>query len=216
MLPIVSIVGHAQSGKTMLVERLIGEFRERGYRVAVVKHTVKDFEMDSPGKDTWRYAEAGSAAVAISSPHRMALIKPQENNDSIEVVLRLLGEDFDLVLVEGFHEAHLPKIEVHRSALKKGLRCAPEELKAIVTDETLETDCPQFSPEDISGIADFIKERIIGKRGDETVLFINGSPVTLNHFAKQIIANALLGMVSTLKGIPDVKSLEVAVRKQVI
>lgn len=215
MLPIVSIVGQTKSGKTTLLERLIGEFRERGYRIAVVKHTVEDFEMDSPGKDTWRYAEAGSAAVAITSPQKIALIKPQENNDSIEKVLRLLGEDFDLVLVEGFHEAHIPKIEVHRSASKKGLRCSPEELKAIVTDETLEIDCPQFSPEDISGIAGFIKNRIIGKRGDETVLFVNGSPVTLNHFAKQIIANALLGMVSTLKGVPDVKSLEIAVRKQV-
>ena len=215
MLPIVSIVGQSQSGKTTLLERLIGEFRERGYRVAVVKHTVEDFEMDRPGKDTWRYAEAGSDAVAISSPHRMALLKPQENNDSLEGILHLLGEDFDLVLVEGFHEAHVPKIEVHRSALKKGLRCSPDVLKAIVTDETLEIDRPQFPPEDISGIADFIKNRIIGKRGDETVLFINGLQITLNRFAKQIIANALLGMVSTLKDVPDVKSLEIAVRKQV-
>ncbi|MCK5654227.1 MAG: hypothetical protein KAH98_03740, partial [Dehalococcoidia bacterium] len=69
--------------------------------------------------------------------------------------------------------------------------------------------------DDISGIADFIKERIIGNREDETVLFINGSLVTLNHFAKQIIANALLGMVSTLKGVTEVKSLEIAVRKKV-
>ena len=215
MLPIVSIVGQAKSGKTMLVERLIGEFREQGYRVAVVKHTVEDFDMDRPGKDTWRYAQAGSDAVAISAPHRLALIKPQDDNESIEEVLRLLGEDFDLVLVEGFHEAHVPKIEVHRSELKKGLRCAPQDLKAIITDERLEVESPQFPPDDISGIADFIKKRIIGKRGDETVLFINGSQVTLNHFAKQIIANALLGMVSTLKGVAEVRSLEVAVRKTV-
>ncbi len=215
MLPIVSIVGQAKSGKTMLVERLIAEFKKRGYRVAAVKHAREDFEMDKPGKDTWRYAEAGSDAVAISAPQKMALIKPQDNNDSIEGVLRLLGEDFDIVLVEGFHQAHVPKIEVHRRELKKGLRCTPEEINAIVTDETLEVDRPQFSPDDISGIADFIKERIIGNREDETVLFINGSLVTLNHFAKQIIANALLGMVSTLKGVTEVKSLEIAVRKKV-
>jgi len=210
----ISIVGQARSGKTMLVERLIGEFKERGYRVAAVKHAYEDFEMDSPGKDTWRYAQAGSDAVAISAPHKMALIKTQDSNESIEGVLRLLGEDFDIVLIEGFHEAHIPKIEVHRRELKKGLRCDPEELKAIITDEKLDVDRPQFPMEDISGIADFIKERVIGKRGDETVLFINGSPVTLNQFAKQIIANALLGMVSTLKGVDEVRSLEVAVRKK--
>lgn len=215
MLPVVSIVGHSQSGKTMLLERLIGEFKGRGYRVAAVKHTCQEFEMDKPGKDTWRYSEAGSDAVVISAPRKVAMIKPQDNNESIKGILRLLGEDFDIVLIEGFHEAHVPKIEVHRRELKEGLRCAPDELKAIVTDETLDVDRPQFSPEDISGIADFIQERIIGKRGDETVLFINGSPVTLNHFAKQIFASVLLGIVSTLKGVDEVRSLEVTVRKTV-
>jgi hypothetical protein len=68
--------------------------------------------------------------------------------------------------------------------------------------------------QDISGIANFIKDRIIGKRGDDTLLYVNGSPVILNEFAKQIFANALLGMVSSLKGVTEVRSLEVAVRKK--
>ena len=214
MLPIVSIVGQSQSGKTTLVERLVIEFKGRGYRVATVKHACKDFDIDKQGKDTWRYTEAGSDAVAISAPQRLALIKLQDGNDSIDEILRLLGEDFDIIFIEGFHQAHVPKIEVYRKELNKGLRCDTGELKAIVSDDKLDVDVPQFSMEAISGIADFINERIIGKRGDDTLLFVNGSPVILNQFANQIFANTLLGMVSSLKGVTEVRSLEVAVRKK--
>jgi hypothetical protein len=118
------------------------------------------------------------------------------------------------ILIEGFHQAHVPKIEVYRKELNEGLRCDPGELDAIVSDDTLDVDVPQFSVEDISGIADFINERIIGKGGDDTLLFVNGSPVVLNQFANQIFANTLLGMVSSLKGVTEVRSLEVAVRKK--
>jgi molybdopterin-guanine dinucleotide biosynthesis protein B len=214
MLPIISIVGQSQSGKTTLVEQLVIEFKGRGYRVATVKHTCKDFDIDKKGKDTWRYTEAGSDAVAISAPRMVALIKPQDGNDSIDEVVHLLGEDFDIIFIEGFHQAHVPKIEVYRKELNKGLRCDPGELKAIVSDDTLDVDVPQFPVHDISGIADFISERIIGKRGDDTLLFVNGSPIILNQFANQIFANTLLGMVSSLKGVTEVRSLEVAVRKK--
>jgi molybdopterin-guanine dinucleotide biosynthesis protein B len=121
MLPIVSIVGQSQSGKTTLVEQLIGEFKRRGYRVATVKHACNDFDIDKQGKDTWRYTEAGSDAVAISAPRRLALVKLQDGNDSIDEILRLLGEDFDIIFIEGFHQAHVPKIEVYRKELKKDL-----------------------------------------------------------------------------------------------
>jgi molybdopterin-guanine dinucleotide biosynthesis protein B len=214
MLPVVSIVGQSQSGKTTLMERLIAEFKRRGCRVAAVKHASQDFDMDKPGKDTWRYAEVGGDAVVISSPHKLAMLRPHDNNDSIDEVLRLLGEEFDIVLVEGFHGEHVPKIEVHRKALKQGLRCEPEELKAVVTDEPLDIDRPQYSPKDISGVADFIEERIIGERGDETVLYINGSAIMINKFAQQIFSNALIGMALTLKGVEDVRTLQISVRKR--
>jgi molybdopterin-guanine dinucleotide biosynthesis protein MobB len=214
MLPVVSIVGQSQSGKTTLMERLIAEFKQRAYRVAAVKHTRQDFDMDKPGKDTWRYTEAGSDAVVISAPQKLAMIRSHEDSDSLDEVLHVLGDDFDIVLVEGFHGEHVPKIEVHRKELKKGLRCAAEEIKAIVTDEPLEIDRPQFPHGDISGITDFIVERIIGKRGDETSLYINGSAITINQFAQQIFSNALIGMASTLKGVEAIRTLQISVRKR--
>ena len=96
MLPTLSIVGQSKSGKTTLVERLIKELKGRGLRVAAVKHTHQDFEMDKPGKDTWRYNEAGSDAIAISGPNRLALLKPQKENESIDQVLDLLSHGFML------------------------------------------------------------------------------------------------------------------------
>ncbi|RLC70390.1 MAG: molybdopterin-guanine dinucleotide biosynthesis protein B [Chloroflexi bacterium] len=164
MPPVISIVGKSKAGKTSLLELLLAEFKGRGYRVATVKHNHRDFELDRPGKDSWRFAQAGSDAVVISSPQRLALIKPQDHDASIEEILQLLGEKFDIVLIEGFRRGHAPKIEVHRKGLKEGLLCAPDELLAIVTDEPIDTDLPRFSPKDVTQIADFIEERLITKR----------------------------------------------------
>jgi len=126
-----------------------------------------------------------------------------------------MGADFDLLIVEGFHDAHVPKIEVHRKETGKDLRCKPDELRAIATDEKLGIDLPQFKLDDAAGIADFIEEKLVGKRNDETTLFVNGEPVTLNRFAQDIVGGAIMGMVSTLKGVGEVKSIEVTFRKKV-
>jgi len=164
MPPVISIVGKSKTGKTTLLESLVAELKGRGYRVATVKHNHHDFELDRPGKDSWRYAQAGSDAVVISSPHKLALIKPQDHDASIEEILNLLGEEFDIVLIEGFRRGHAPKIEVHRKGLKEGLLCTLEELIAIVTDEPIDADVPQFSIGDASQITDLIEARLMAKR----------------------------------------------------
>jgi molybdopterin-guanine dinucleotide biosynthesis protein MobB len=215
MLPVVSIVGQGKSGKTTLIEKLIPEFKSRGYRVATVKHTHQDIELDTPGKDSWRYTRAGSDAVFLSTPKNFALIEHVEQDASIKDIVHLISADCDILLVEGFHDAHVPKIEVHRKETGKELRCKPEELRAIATDEKLSVELPQFKLDDASGIADFIESKIVGKRNDETTLFVNGEPITLNRFAQDIVGGAVLGMVSTLKGVSEVKSIEVTFRKKV-
>lgn len=215
MLPVVSIVGKSKAGKTTLVERLVAELKGRGYRVATIKHIHRDFELDLSGKDSWRHAQSGSDAVVISSPRKIALIKPVDHDATIEEVLRLIGEDFDIVLTEGFRKGSAPKIEVHRKELKEGLVCPTKELLAIVSDEPLDADVPQFPWGDVSAIASLIEERLIAKRAaEDTVLFINGSPVPLNPFAKQFISSTLMGMVSALRGVGKIRSLEVSVRKR--
>jgi molybdopterin-guanine dinucleotide biosynthesis protein MobB len=216
MLPVVSIVGQGKSGKTTLIEKLIPEFKTRGYRVATVKHTHRDLELDTPGKDSWRYAQAGSDAVFLSTPKSLVLIEHVEQDASIKDIARLISADCDILIVEGFHDAHVPKIEVHRKETGKDLRCATNDLRAIVTDEQLDTDLPQFGLNDVSAIADFVETKLVGKRSDETTIFVNGQPITLNRFAQDIVTGAILGMLSTLKDVDkDIKSAEVTFRKKV-
>jgi molybdopterin-guanine dinucleotide biosynthesis protein MobB len=162
-LPIISIVGKSQSGKTVLMEQLIAEFKRRGYKVAALKHSRGGMEIDHPGKDSWRYAQAGSDAVLISSPDKLAFIKSVDHDLDIEEILPIVGPEFDLVLVEGFKKSKIPKIEVHRKKLGDDLLCSPEELLAIVTDESLDTNIAQLPWGDTVAVADFIEKNFVLK-----------------------------------------------------
>jgi molybdopterin molybdotransferase len=159
--PIVSIVGKSQSGKTVLMEQLIAEFKRRGYKVAALKHSRGGMEIDHPGKDSWRYGQAGSDAVLISSPDKLAFIKNLDHDLDIWEILPIVGPEFDLVLVEGFKKSKIPKIEVHRKKLGDDLLCSPEELSAIVTDASLDTDIPQLPWGNVVAVADFIEKNFV-------------------------------------------------------
>ena len=165
-VPIVSIVGKSRSGKTVLMEQLIAEFKRRGYKVAALKHSRGGMEIDHPGKDSWRYAQAGSDAVLISSPYKLAFIKSLDHDLDIEEILPLFGPEFDLALVEGFKKSKIPKIEVHRKGLGDDLLCSPEELSVIVTDGSLDIDIPQLPWGDTVAIADFIEKNFVLKSQD--------------------------------------------------
>jgi molybdopterin-guanine dinucleotide biosynthesis protein MobB len=214
MLPVVSIVGKTRSGKTQLIEKLIPEFKRRGYRVATVKHSPGGMEVDKPGKDSWRFAEAGSDAVAVSSPDKLACIKTVDHDSSIEEIWHLIGSDFDLVLFEGFKKGKAPKIEVYRKELGEDLLCPAEVLSAIVTDEVLDINVPQFPLSDTQAIANFIEKKVVSQDKSDTSLFINGKQIFIKPFVKDIIAKALLAMVSTLKGVGEIKNLDISIRNK--
>ena len=161
MLPFVCIIGKSGSGKTTLIEKLIPEFKGRGYKIAAMKHTHHEIDVDKPGKDSWRYAQAGSDAVVISSPKKTVYIEHVDRNSSLDELLQLISSDFDMIIVEGFKWSDAPKIEVHRDGLREGLICRPEELIAIASDKELDTPFPQLLLSDISGIADVIEDRIL-------------------------------------------------------
>jgi len=163
MLPIVSIVGKSQSGKTVLMEQLIAEFKRRGYKVAALKHSPGGMEIDRPGKDSWRFAQAGSDAVLVSSTDRLALIKKLDHELALEEILPVVGDEFDLVLVEGFRKSKIPKIEVHKKELGDDLLCSPGKISAIVTNESLDIDIPQLMWGDTVAIADFIEKNFVLK-----------------------------------------------------
>jgi len=213
MPPIVSVIGKSKSGKTTLIEKLIKELKSRGYRVATIKHAPQGVNFDEPDKDSWRHLQAGSEATIISSPDKIVLIKPVAQEPTLDEITRLLGEDCDIILTEGFKQGNAPKIEVHRKEagpLLKDIR----KLIAIVTDEPLETKARQFSPEDVKGLADLLEKGFIKPQAERISLYINNTPITLTVFPKQIISNVLLAMVSSLKGAGEISSLQISLKRK--
>src|SRR5512139_2381303 len=102
MIPIVSIVGKSDSGKTTLIEKLLPELVRRGYRVATVKHDIHGFEVDREGKDSWRHKKAGAHTSVISSPNKVALIRDVEKDLTLAEIRDRLIQGVDLILSEGF------------------------------------------------------------------------------------------------------------------
>jgi molybdopterin-guanine dinucleotide biosynthesis protein B len=212
MPPIVSIVGKSKSGKTTLMEKLIAELKSRGYRVATVKHAPQESSFDQPGKDSWRHTQAGSEAAIVSSSDKLVLIKPLGGEASFEQIAHLLGEDYDIILTEGFSQGDAPKIEVHRQQAGPPLARVRKRI-AIATDEPLETKTRQFSLEDIKGLADLLEEGFIQPQRERLSLYVNNAPITLTLFPRQIIANILLALASSLKGVKKIKNLDIFYRK---
>jgi len=160
VIPVISIVGKSNSGKTTLLEKLIPELKRRGYRVATVKHDTHGFEVDRPGKDTWRLAQAGAEAVVISSSDKLALIKRVAREQSLAEIAALVGEA-DIVLTEGYKRGPAPKIEVSRRAISTELLCTADELLAIASDQRFPLPVPQFDLDDAVGLANLLEERFL-------------------------------------------------------
>ena len=134
---VVGFAGYSGSGKTTLVEQLIPALKLRGLRVSVVKHAHHDFDIDHPGKDTWRHREAGAFEVVVASDRRLALMREFEQPSRLSVhhLLAELYEGVDWVLVEGFKDSNLLKVEVWRAANGKAARYLDDDfVVAIATD----------------------------------------------------------------------------------
>ncbi|UCC60655.1 MAG: molybdopterin-guanine dinucleotide biosynthesis protein B [Dehalococcoidia bacterium] len=215
MVPIIGVVGKSGVGKTYVMGKLVAELKSRGYRVATIKHSAHDVNLDLEGKDSWHHAQAGSDAVVISSPHRFAIIRTMDHDSSLAELSRFIGPDFDIVLAEGFKQNKVPKIEVHRKEMGSDLVSEQEELLAIVTDEMLEMDIPQYSTEDSRSLVDLIEGEYCTKEEKAAVsLYVNGEPVPLNDFVRNLISNVLIGLVASLKRIPQATGIDISVRKK--
>jgi molybdopterin-guanine dinucleotide biosynthesis protein B len=155
--PVISVVGKSGVGKTTALERIIREFKRRGYRLGTVKHDTHGFEVDKPGKDSWRHTQAGSDTAVIAGPQKMALIRQLDQEMTLDEIVPLMG-DVEIVLTEGFKRGDKPKIEVSRLERGTGLLCQAEELVAILADYAIDMPVPQFALEDARGIVDLLEE----------------------------------------------------------
>jgi len=164
-LKVVAFVAKSGTGKTTLVEKVIAELKQRGYRVGAVKHDAHRFEIDHPGKDSYKFAAAGADTVLLSSPDKLALIRKHEKAPSIEELIQTYFGDEDIVLTEGFKRSSLPKIEIHRPEHNHELICRGEyhdpALRAVASTAPLDLDVPVFDLNDTASIADFIEQEFI-------------------------------------------------------
>ena len=136
-MKVVGFAGFSGSGKTSLVERLIPLMRLKGLRVSVVKHAHHNFDIDQVGKDTYRHREAGAFEVVVASSKRLALMREfeQEQQLSVHQLIAELDPSVDWVLIEGFKDADLPKIEVWRAQSKQTVHYPDDAfIVAIATD----------------------------------------------------------------------------------
>ena len=159
-IPLIAFAAYSGTGKTTLIEKLIVALKEKGLRLAVIKHDGHSFEIDHEGKDSWRFAQAGADVTMISSAEKTAYV--EQGDLSLEQLLGMV-HNVDLILVEGYKNKGLPQIGIARKAAGKGFPADISRFAAIVTDLELETDVPCFGLEDISGIADFILEMMTVK-----------------------------------------------------
>ena len=213
MAPVIAIVGKSGTGKTVIMEKLIAEFKARGYRVGAVKHAHQTVDLDAPGKDTWRFSRAGSDAVAISSPSRITIFNNLDREPLLEDAVMLLGVNYDIILAEGFKTARAPKIEVCPTGNPGDMVCSESDLRAVISDTKLPVKIPLFGREEISRIADFIENEIIAAMPDDVSITVNGKNLPLKRFVKDIIASSILAMIGTLKTVGIIRTVSIHIRK---
>ena len=211
MIPIVSIVGKSDSGKTTLIEKLLPALTNRGYRIATVKHDVHGFEVDQEGKDSWRHKRAGAHTVVISSPNKVALIRDVERDLTLDEIRDRLIRDVDLIISEGYKKDVQPKIEIFRKEKHKELLCTKEDnLVAIVANQKFDVGVPCFDLEDMKGLVDFIEKQFLtSKTKGEISLKVDGQRIPLNPFASGFLSKTIQGMLGSLRGCEKARRVEI-------
>ncbi|MDX9787318.1 MAG: molybdopterin-guanine dinucleotide biosynthesis protein B [Desulfobacterales bacterium] len=154
--PVVPIVGFSGAGKTTLLVKVIEALSLRGFRIGTIKHHSHDFEMDVPGKDTWRHKQAGASTTLISSPNRIGMVRDVASEMRLDELIPLVSA-VDVILVEGFKQIKRDKLEVFRPEVSAQPACLKDEyLVALISDTPIEIGVPRFSPFDVKGVTDFI------------------------------------------------------------
>jgi molybdopterin-guanine dinucleotide biosynthesis adapter protein len=161
-IPIVSIVGKANAGKTTLLEKLIPALVKRGYRVATIKHNLHGFNIDHEGKDSWRHKKAGANTTIVFSPQQLALIQDVDHDYTFDEIRTKYIKNADIILTEGYKGNPFPKIEVYRAELKTEPLCKKDDnLLAFAADTKLNIGVPCFDINDSKSIVDLIENKFL-------------------------------------------------------
>jgi molybdopterin-guanine dinucleotide biosynthesis protein B/molybdopterin-guanine dinucleotide biosynthesis protein len=163
--PVLTFVAHSGTGKTTLVEKIILEMTRRGWTIGALKHDAHRFDIDHPGKDSWRLTQAGAAITAISSDEKTATIHQHQTPPTLDQILTPFQGQVDIILTEGFKQSLLPKIEVFRKELKQPMICRGEKrdptLLAFAADSEMGQDVPTFPLNEPDLLIDFIEKSFL-------------------------------------------------------
>jgi len=203
MLPLVlGVAGRSDAGKTRLILKLVPELIRRGYRVAAGKHCPHGFDLDHPGKDSWRFSQAGCDGVLLTSASGLGLqrIMPHAGPPLETLVARFFW-DFDCVLFEGLgNMIEIPKVEVLRRNVSETPNPALRHVLIRISDADIDSACPVFRPEDIVRIADHLETLLADARETPAVaVTVNQEALDLNTFLRHVIANVIVGLVTPLR-----------------
>lgn len=200
-MKVLSVAGYSGSGKTHFIEKLVRSLCEKGYRVFTVKHDVHGFDIDIPGKDSYRHRKAGAKRVLISSPERFALIEEREGEMDIQDLVDRYCRDADVVITEGYKRGPYPKIELHRRDAGKPLSCIDDEkLLAVFSDHPLDLHVPTFHIDDVERAVEIVEGMIKEKGEERLALWVDGRRITLKPFIEKFLRESIKGMISSLKG----------------
>jgi len=151
-------VGRSNSGKTTLIEKLLPEFSRLSLAVGTIKHDIHGFDVDIPGKDSWRHRQAGARITVISSPTKLALIRDTDHDLGLDELV-VFFKGLDLILTEGYKRERNPKVEIHRAEVHAEPLCQGDDnLIAFVCDTPLDLGVPRFGLGDTAGLAAFLKD----------------------------------------------------------
>ena len=152
-MKVFGIAGYSGSGKTTLLEKLIPQLTARGLRVSVIKHAHHGFDIDKPGKDSWRMTHAGADVTVIASATHSAVME----NRPVPADELLKGiRDVDVILTEGYQQGPWKKIGVHRAASGNVLPVISDRYIAVAADGDVDVPAPHIGLDDVKSLADFI------------------------------------------------------------
>ncbi|MBI4331934.1 MAG: molybdopterin-guanine dinucleotide biosynthesis protein B [Chloroflexi bacterium] len=160
MVPAICFTGKSGSGKTTLIVRVVEELKRRRFRVAVIKHAPHGFELDKPGKDSWRFSSAGSDTVALVSPGGIAVMARLDGDRYLQTVICQMSLSNDIVLIEGCKGFHLPKVLVSCGEEGSPLSNPGDNLIAIVSDRVYDYPVPRFSPAEAGRLVELLESLI--------------------------------------------------------
>jgi molybdopterin-guanine dinucleotide biosynthesis protein B len=213
IVPTICVVGSKDSGKTTVAKELIAEFSRRGLRVAAAKHSHHSFSFAAEGRDTALFEEAGARTVFFVGENQTVCMCRCEGEEKLKVALARYAPDADVLVAEGWRRSALPKVLVFLEAEKATEREFPVNIKAVVCPVKLDIEAVHFQPGQVKELADFLlEETLVKPQRPVATIRLNGKYLPVKGFVQQFITGGLLGMISTLRGVNDIHTVEISVR----